>query len=236
MYAVIRTGGKQYKVAENDVIQVEKLPGEAGESVELGEVLMVGDDKSVTTGTPLIESASVTATVLEQIKGDKVIIFKKKRRHNYRRKKGHRQQLTVLRVTDIATDGKPAKAKPKKAEATEAAKAPAAKPKTEAKPKAEAKPAKAKPEAAKAAEAAGSPPPTLSAPEGRADDLKKIGGVGPKLEEKLNGLGIYHYRQIAALTPEHVAWVDDQLSFHGRIERDNWIEQATTLAAEQKED
>ncbi len=103
MFAVIRTGGKQYKVAKNDVIFVEKLDAEAGASVALGEVLMVGDEAGVTTGTPEIAGAHVTATVLEQMRDDKVIIFKKKRRHNYRRKNGHRQHLTVLRITDIAT-------------------------------------------------------------------------------------------------------------------------------------
>jgi large subunit ribosomal protein L21 len=103
MFAVIRTGGKQYKVAPNDVIFVEKLPGEAGASIELDDVLMVGDDAGITTGTPALGGAHVTATVLEHKRDDKVIIFKKKRRHNYRRKNGHRQHLTVLRITDIVT-------------------------------------------------------------------------------------------------------------------------------------
>jgi len=103
MFAVIRTGGKQYKVAENDVIKVEKLVAEAGSSITLEDVLMVGDDAGVTSGTPELSGVSVTATVLEQMRDDKVIIFKKKRRHNYRRKNGHRQHLTVLRITDIVT-------------------------------------------------------------------------------------------------------------------------------------
>ena len=98
MFAVIETGGKQYKVAKNDVILVEKLAAQAGENVNLDRVLMVGDK----VGAPLVAGASVTATVVDQIRGDKVIVFKKKRRQNYRRKKGHRQYLTVLRITDIA--------------------------------------------------------------------------------------------------------------------------------------
>jgi large subunit ribosomal protein L21 len=98
MFAVIKTGGKQYKVAPNDVIRVEKLPGQAGDTVTLDQVLMV-DEK---IGAPLVAGASVTATLLEQTRGEKVIIFKKKRRQNYRRKKGHRQELTVLRITGIA--------------------------------------------------------------------------------------------------------------------------------------
>jgi large subunit ribosomal protein L21 len=98
MFAVIKTGGKQYKVAPNDVIRVEKLPGQAGDTVTLDQVLMV-DDK---VGAPTVAGASVTATLLEQTRGEKIIIFKKKRRQNYRRKKGHRQELTVLRITGIA--------------------------------------------------------------------------------------------------------------------------------------
>ena len=101
MYAVIRTGGKQYRVAKNDVIEVEKLDAEPGSSVELSDVLMVGEGESVSVGTPVVAGASVSATVLDQAKGPKVIIFKKRRRKNSRRRNGHRQQLTVLRVTDI---------------------------------------------------------------------------------------------------------------------------------------
>jgi large subunit ribosomal protein L21 len=103
MFAVIRTGGKQYKVAPNDVIFVEKLPAEAGASIDLEDVLMVGDDAGTTAGTPELGGVHVTATVLEQKRDDKIIVFKKKRRHNYRRKNGHRQYLTVLRINDIVT-------------------------------------------------------------------------------------------------------------------------------------
>jgi large subunit ribosomal protein L21 len=126
MYAVIRTGGKQYKVAANDVITVEKLPADAGSVVQFDQVLMVGDAAKHTVGAPLVSGAVVTATVLEQVKGDKIIIFKKRRRHNYRRKNGHRQLGTVLRIAGIYTEGqKPdltAAAKP--AAAPKAAKAP----------------------------------------------------------------------------------------------------------------
>ena len=102
MYAVIKTGGKQYRVAENDVIRVERLDGEAGATVDLDQVLLVGGEGDAKVGTPLVEGAKVTATVLEQIKGEKIVVFKKKRRKNFRRKRGHRQLLTVLRITDIA--------------------------------------------------------------------------------------------------------------------------------------
>ncbi len=156
MFAVIRTGGKQYRVAKNDVITVEKLAGDEGAKLEFGDVLAVGDGKATKFGTPLVEGASVAATVLEQTRGDKIIVFKKKRRQGYRRKKGHRQDLTVLRITDIFADGKKAAAKTEaKTEVKTEAKT-EAKPKTAAKPKAEprtaAKPkadAKAKPAAAK---------------------------------------------------------------------------------------
>ena len=101
MFAVIKTGGKQYTVHENDVLWVEKLDVEPGASVNLNEVLMIGDGKNVTVGTPTIAGAMVQATIVEQMRDRKVIIFKKKRRHNYRRKKGHRQNLTVLKIGKI---------------------------------------------------------------------------------------------------------------------------------------
>ena len=105
MFAVIRTGGKQYKVAPNDVIAVEKLAGEPGATIELGEVLMVGDGATVSAGAPLVVGASVSAELVEHRRGDKIIVFKKKRRHNYRRKNGHRQHETVLRITEIHAAG-----------------------------------------------------------------------------------------------------------------------------------
>ena len=101
MYAVIKTGGKQYRVAKNDVIKIERLDGEVGAEITFPEVLMVGGDNPV-VGAPTVAGASVTGTVLEQAKGDKVVIFKKRRRKHYRRRNGHRQLLTVVRIADIA--------------------------------------------------------------------------------------------------------------------------------------
>ena len=101
MYAVIKTGGKQYKVASGDVILVEKIEGEAGAAITLAEVLMIGDGANITVGAPTVKGASVAAEVVGQEKADKVIIFKKNRRHNYRRKNGHRQKLTALKITGI---------------------------------------------------------------------------------------------------------------------------------------
>jgi large subunit ribosomal protein L21 len=123
MFAVIKTGGKQYRVAADDLLKIEKIAGEPGEIVQLGEVLVVGGD-NVTLGTPTVAGASVAAEVLEQFRGDKVIAFKKRRRKNSRRKRGHRQEFTLLRVTEILTDGaKPSKtAAPKRERKAKAAK------------------------------------------------------------------------------------------------------------------
>lgn len=142
MFAVIRTGGKQYRVAPNDIIEVEKIAGKPGDIVELAEVILLGGDGGPKTGSPTIAGAMVAAEVLAQTRGDKIVVFKKKRRKNYRRKKGHRQALTALRITEILTDGKkPSKAAPK----PEAKKAEKSQAKTEMKAKPE------KPEAKQAA-------------------------------------------------------------------------------------
>jgi len=109
MYAVIKTGGKQYRVQPGDTIVVEKLDGEAGEAVNFGEVLMLGGDKGVTVGAPLIDGAAVAATLIETRKGEKVKIFKKTRRQGYRRTRGHRQMESVLRITGIEGAGEKAK-------------------------------------------------------------------------------------------------------------------------------
>ena len=119
MFAVIKTGGKQYRVAANDVIKVEKVAGEAGAVVEFVEVLMVGEGENATIGAPVVAGAVVTAEVVEQGRAKKVIAFKKRRRQNSKRTRGHRQELTTVRISEILTGGaKPsakAKAAPKKA-------------------------------------------------------------------------------------------------------------------------
>ncbi len=106
MYAIIRTGGKQYKVSHGDVVKVEKLEVGVGETITLSDVLAASDGKSLKIGAPVLANAQVQAQVLEQAKNDKIIVFKKKRRQNYRRKNGHRQLVTVLRIGDITLDGK----------------------------------------------------------------------------------------------------------------------------------
>jgi large subunit ribosomal protein L21 len=106
MYAVIRTGGKQYKVAKNDVIRIERREAGKNGLIRFDEVLMVGDGDKATIGTPVVSGASVAGALLDEIRADKVIIFKKKRRQNYRRKKGHRQELALVQIVDILTGGK----------------------------------------------------------------------------------------------------------------------------------
>ena len=212
-FAVIKTGGKQYKVAANDVIKIEKLDAEAGDLVTFDQVLMVGD----TIGAPLVEGALVAAELVETRKQKTVIIFKKRRRHNSRRRNGHRQLLSTVRITEILTGGaKPAAKAAAKADKSAAAseKAPAKKAETKAKAKAEA-PAKAT--EAKAA--------------AFKDDVKLIGGVGPALEKKLHAAGVTGLKQIADWTAEDVAKMDEVLNFKGRIEREEWVEQAKELIA-----
>jgi large subunit ribosomal protein L21 len=209
MFAVIKTGGKQYRVAANQTLEVEKLPGEAGDKVTFSDVLMLGGD-APQVGAPLVAGASVAAEIVEQRRGSKVIIFKKRRRQNSRRKNGHRQHLTLVRVTEILTDGKA----PSTAKTTA--------------PKAE---EEAKPTAAAGAEApAEASAPLFEAPAGTPDDLKKIGGVGPALEKKLNALGVTRFDQIAAFTAEDIQRVDEVLNFKGRIEREDWVGQAKALS------
>jgi len=116
MFAVIKTGGKQYRVAEKDVITVDKIKGAPGDLVEFAEVLIVGGD-NVMVGTPTVAGASVAGEVVEQTRGAKVIAFKKRRRKNSRRKRGHRQELSVIRITEILTDGRKPTLRPQAEEA-----------------------------------------------------------------------------------------------------------------------
>lgn len=175
MYAVIRTGGKQYRVAPEDVIEIEKIPGAAGDIIQFSEVLMLGGDGAPEIGTPVVSGATVAAEVLDQKRAPKIIVFKKKRRKNYRRKHGHRQDLTAVRITEILTGGKaPAKAKaaagktPAKSEAAE--KPAAKKPPTK---KAEDKPKPAKEDAKPAAKTAETKAAPAKKPAARKPAAKK---------------------------------------------------------------
>ncbi|MCG3267704.1 50S ribosomal protein L21 [Yoonia sp. I 8.24] len=206
MFAVLKTGGKQYKVASGDVLRVEKLAAAAGETVQFNEILMVG----ATVGAPLVADAGVQAEVIDQIKGPKTINFvKRRRKHSSARKKGHRQQLTLVRIGDILEKG--ADASGVKAAVNGAA------------------PVAAAPAAKKAAPKKAAAPKAAPAAAG-SDDLKQLSGVGPALEKKLHAADVTTFAQIAAWTPEDVAAMDEKLSFKGRIEREGWIAQAVELA------
>ena len=116
MYAVVKTGGKQYRVSKDDKIMVESIKAEAGATVYLDDVMMLDNDGSVTIGTPRVEGAIVSAEVVKQARGPKLIIFRRKRRKNHRRIQGHRQDLTLLKILDISPDGKAVAKKPVKAD------------------------------------------------------------------------------------------------------------------------
>ena len=194
MFAVIKTGGKQYKVAEGDTIVIEKLAAAAGDTVTFDSVLMVGAGAGVTVGAPTVAGATVTGEVAGDVRGPKLITRKKRQRQTYRRTIGHRQDLMEVTITSINTDGK-----------------------------APAKKAAAKKEDAPKAEAA-----AADAPAG--DNLKKLTGVGPALEKKLNGAGITTFAQIAALTEADIAKLEEELSLSGRFAKDGWVEQEKELA------
>lgn len=210
MFAVIKTGGKQYRVAANDVLTIEKLEGAAGDSVEFTEILMVGEGAGATVGTPFVEGAMVVAEVVEQGRARKVLAFKKRRRQNSKRIRGHRQHQTVVKITDILTGG----AKPSKKAAA----------KKEAAPKAEAKAAApAKTEAAAAAA------PLFTAPAGEPDNLTKIKGIGPVAAGQLAEQGITTFAQVAALSDADITRIDEAMPFSAEQISD-WREQAKALA------
>jgi large subunit ribosomal protein L21 len=213
MFAVMKTGGKQYRVQPGDRLRIEKLAADAGETVQFNEVLMLGGDAPV-VGSPLVSGAAVQALVVDQVKGEKLIHYvKRRRKHSSQRKKGHRQKLTLVQITEILPSG--AEKSGVKA-AMGAGSAPAAVASAPA-----AKPAKAE----KKAEA-----PAKAAPAVGGDDLKQLSGVGPALEKKLHAEGVTTFAQIAAWTDADVAAFDEKLNFKGRIEREGWIEQAKKLA------
>jgi len=217
MFAVLKTGGKQYRVQSGDVLRVERLAAAAGDTVQFNDILMLGGE-TPTVGSPMITGAAVQATVIDQIKGEKLIHYvKRRRKHSSQRKKGHRQKLTLVRITDILASGAD-KTGVKTAIGSGSAPAEAT-PAASNKP---ARPAVGKPKAQAKAEA-----PAAAA---GADDLKKLSGVGPALEKKLHEAGVTTFAQIAAWGAEDIAAMDEKLSFKGRIEREGWVEQAKTLA------
>ena len=196
MFAVLKTGGKQYKVTSGDVLRVEKLAADAGETVQFNDILMVG----ATVGTPFVEGAGVQAEVVDQIKGEKTINFvRRRRKHSSKRTKGHRQQLTLVRVTEILESG------------------------------ADKSGVKAAIGSGRAPAGSGSPAasPAAEAPAGGTDDLKKLSGVGPALEKKLIEAGIASYAQIAGWTDVELAALDEAL--RNKAEKEGWIAQAQDM-------
>lgn len=205
MYAVIRTGGKQYRVAPEDVIEIERLAAKAGDQVQFSEVLMVAGEGGISFGAPLVAGATVAGEVTALTRGPKLVIFKKKRRKHFRRKNGHRQDLMEVRITEILTDGrKPARS---------AGQAPAEAPVAVDEPAAAAEQATA----------------TSSSTSGVGDNLSLISGVGPKIKQSLNELGYTRFDQIAALTPDQIEAIETALKSKGRVARDEWIAQAREL-------
>ncbi|TIO04528.1 50S ribosomal protein L21 [Mesorhizobium sp.] len=228
MFAVIKTGGKQYRVAANDLLKIEKVEGQVGDIVEIGHVLAHGEGENVTFGAPFVDGAMVTAEVVEQGKNRTVIAFKKRRRQNSRRKIGHRQLLTTVRIAEILLGGaKPAK---KAAAKTEAKAEVAAKTeaKAEAAPKKEAK-AEAAPKKEAEAKATETAAPLFKAPKGEPDDLTVIKGIGPVAAGQLNEQGITTFAQIAKLSDKDIAKIDEHMPFSADQITD-WREQAKELA------
>ena len=199
MFAVLKTGGKQYKVASGDVLRVEKLAAEAGDTVQFNDILMIGD----AIGAPLVAGAGVQAEVIDQIKGEKVINFvRRRRKHSSKRTKGHRQQLTLIRVTDLLAEG------------------------------ADKSGVKAAVGAASAPRSAQAAPATkAAAPANSGDDLKKLSGVGPALAKKLNEAGITSFAQIAGWSDADIARYDEELGLKGKIEKEGWVAQSQDLKA-----
>ncbi|MEL7482438.1 MAG: 50S ribosomal protein L21 [Pseudomonadota bacterium] len=221
MFAVIQTGGKQYKVAEGDEIVIEKLALDAGEDVTFENVLMLSSDGGLEVGAPTVSGARVVGTVTEQRKRAKVMIFKKRQRSTYRRKKGHRQLETVVTIDSILADGQKAPAKKKAAPKKAAPKAEEAKVETKAAaPKEEAE----KPAAKKAAA------PKAEAAPAKADDLTKMKGLGKVFAGKLEAEGITSFAQIAAMSADDVAALEEKIGAAGKFESNDWVAQAKDFA------
>ena len=220
MYAIVEMAGQQFKVAKDQKVYVHRLQTEEGKKVTFDNVLLLDDGKNITVGAPAISGAAVEAKVVKHLKGDKVIVFKKKRRKGYRKKNGHRQSLTEIVIESIVAKG-----------AKKAAPAKDEKPKVAAKPAAvKAEPKKAEPKAAAPMKVAAKPATKVKA---KADDLKKIEGIGPKIAETLIAAGIVTFADLAKATPAKISeFIAD---VRGNHVTDTWPAQAK-LAADGKWD
>jgi large subunit ribosomal protein L21 len=232
MFAVIKTGGKQYRVATGDEIRIEKLDGAPGDTLALGDVLMLGSDAGVTVGSPVVDGAQVIGELVETNRAKKIIVFKKRRRQNYRRTKGHRQWGSLVRIAEIVAPGDKAKTKLKSTTA-----APKTTPKTEGAPKAEPKAkAPAKKAAAPTAEAKTAAPkkaaPKKAAAKAANDDLTQLTGIGPALATKLNEAGVTSFAQIAAWTDADMDALGETITgLKAKAEKNDWINAAKALAS-----
>ena len=217
MYAIVEIAGQQVKVAKDQKVFVNRLPVEEGKKVSFDNVLLIGDGDKITIGAPAIDGAQIGAKVVKHLKGDKVIVFKKKRRKGFRKKNGHRQYLSEIIIESIVASGAtPAK----KEEAKKAA------PKKETKAAAPKAKAETKAPAAKAA----------PKKEAKADDLKKIEGVGPKAAEAMVAAGLDTFAKVAKAKPEAIATIlSDASSNLAHLVTDTWPKQAQ-LAADGKWD
>jgi len=250
MYAIVEIAGQQIKVAKDQKVFVNRLSTEEGKKVEFDNILLIGDGDNITIGAPAIDGALIGAKVVRHLKGDKVIVFKKKRRKGYRVKNGHRQSLSEIIIESIVTSGSkkqeeskkdaPKKAAPKKEEAKKEVKSA---------PKAETK--KAAPEAKKEDEISENLVTRAehraedsgvemnidkvlhsigTATKAEADDLKEINGIGPAYEQRLNEVGIYTYEQISKLKAadrEELSAIDGVT--REKIESEEWVKQAKAL-------
>ncbi len=217
MYAIVEIAGQQVKVAKDQKVFVNRLPVEEGKKVSFDNVLLIGDGDNITIGAPAIDGAQIGAKVVKHLKGDKVIVFKKKRRKGFRKKNGHRQYLSEIVIESIVASGAtPAKKEEaKKAQPKKETKAAA--PKAKAETKAPAKKAAPK----KAA---------------KADDLKKIEGVGPKAAEAMVAAGLDTFAKVAKAKPEAIATILSEASSNlAHLVTDTWPKQAQ-LAADGKWD
>ncbi|MEL6812145.1 MAG: 50S ribosomal protein L21 [Bacteroidota bacterium] len=229
MYAIVEIAGQQFKVAKDQKVFVNRLAVEEGKKVAFDNVLLIGDGDKVTVGAPAINGAQVGAKVVKHLKGDKVIVFKKKRRKGYRVKNGHRQSLSEIVIESIVASGAKKAAAPKAEAKPTSAKASEAKGKAE--PKKETK--KAAPKAA-APKAEAKAPAKKAAPKKAAkDDLKKIEGIGPKIAETLTAAGIATFADLAKAKPAKISEIIEGV--RGNHVPDTWPEQAQ-LAADGKWD
>ena len=239
MFAVIKTGGKQYKVASGETLRVERIAAEAGETVQFNDILMIGSS----IGAPLVSDAAVQAEVLDHIRGEKVINYvRRRRKHSSKRTVGHRQHLTLIRVTELMENGAGAsgvkaaigtalaRADAHGGEAATNAARPGHRPVTSTRTATKAEKIASASDTAKAAPKTAAPAKKAADAKGGSDDLKQLSGVGPALEKKLHDAGVTTFAQIAAWSPEDVAEMDEKLSFKGRIEREGWIDQAKKLS------